>query len=239
MGNSVDAEQGPVLPMTFIACVSDEATLKANLLASPCLGPGSPHQVLLYRGAASAAEGLNRGLEQARHRPVVCVHQDVYLPRGWDARLVVQLHEAQRTFGPIGVAGAYGVSLLGGRVLRAGCVVDRDRLLNEPAKLPSLVETLDELLLVLPEPSTWRFDSSLGWHFYGADVCLQARSRGLHSVALDVVCLHHSRSVGLPLAFFASGRVFARKWSEQLPVATSCVVVGRDWLQAPGPAGPW
>jgi hypothetical protein len=30
-------------PLTFVACVSDEEILRANLLASPCLGPGSVH----------------------------------------------------------------------------------------------------------------------------------------------------------------------------------------------------
>jgi hypothetical protein len=47
----------------------------------------------------------------------VCVHQDVYLPEGWDRCLAQQLREAERTsassveprFGPIGVAGVYGV----------------------------------------------------------------------------------------------------------------------------------
>jgi hypothetical protein len=35
---------------------------------------------------------------------------------------------------------------------------------------------------------------------------------------------------GLPPAFFASGRAFARKWSGQLPVATSRAVVDDTWL---------
>ena len=112
---------------------------------------------------------------------------------------------------------------------RAGHVVDRDRLLREPPELPAAVDTLDELLLALPRDSGLRFEPSLGFHFYGADVCLQARARGLTAVALDALCLHHSRGFELPPEFEPSGRAFARKWASSLPVATSCAVVGAGW----------
>jgi hypothetical protein len=181
--------------------------------------------VLLYPGCPSAADGLNRGLGQARHDLVVCVHQDVYLPDGWPQRLLRQYRRAERGLGPLGVAGVYGVALRGGRVGRAGHVVDRDRLLCEPEELPAGVDTLDELLLAVPRAAPLRFEAALGFHFYGADACLQARRRGLAVAALDAVCLHHSRSVELPPAFFASAEQFARKWAAELPVATSCVVV--------------
>ena len=40
------------LPISFVACVSDDAILKANLLASPCIArPGSVHEVILIHGA--------------------------------------------------------------------------------------------------------------------------------------------------------------------------------------------
>ena len=67
------------------------------------------------------------------------------------------------------------------------------------------METLDELLLAVPRPTPLRFDSSLGFHFYGADLCMQARRQGLAAAVLDVPCFHNSRSVGLPAEFFASG----------------------------------
>jgi hypothetical protein len=97
------------IALTFVVCLSDDSILKANLLASPCLGPGSPHEVMAIRNAPSAAAGLRMGLERARNWWVVCVHQDVFLPEGWDQRLARQLAEAERRFGPIGVAGVYGV----------------------------------------------------------------------------------------------------------------------------------
>jgi hypothetical protein len=220
-----DAPGDAAEPLTFVACVSDEATLRANLLASPCLRPGTPHEVLLFRGCPSAADGLNRGLAQARHQLVVTLHQDVYLPRGWPARPLAQYRRAEPSLGPVGVAGVYGVSLAGASVVRAGQVVDRDRLLREPARLPAAVETLDELLLAVPQDTLLCFDPSLGFHLYGADVCLQAQQRGQAAVALDALCLHHSRGAGLPPAFAASAARLADKWAHRLPVATSCAVI--------------
>ncbi len=52
---------------------------------------------------------LNSGLERARHGLVVCVHQDVSLPRAGTGSIARQYRRAERRFGPIGVAGVYGV----------------------------------------------------------------------------------------------------------------------------------
>src|SRR5262249_60558496 len=118
-----------------------------------------------------------------------------------------------------------------GGVTGAGHVVDRDRLLKEPAPLPCAVEALDELLLAVPRGTPLRFDPALGFHLYGADLCLQARRLGLQALALDAICLHHSRGVGLPLAFHDSAKAFARKWSDRLPVATPCASIGQAGRQ--------
>src|SRR5271165_5183191 len=95
--------------LSFIACVSDGELLQSNLLATPCLRHGSPHEVVLVRGCRSAADGLNLGVGRARSRWVVGVHQDVFLPTGWDRQLLRGLTDAEQRFGPIGVAGVYGV----------------------------------------------------------------------------------------------------------------------------------
>jgi SAM-dependent methyltransferase len=214
-------------PLSFVACVSDEALLHANLLCSPGLRERPGHEVLLLRGCGSAAEGLNRGLELARHRLVVCLHQDVYLPAGWARCFVQQWRLAEQRFGPVGVAGVYGVTRQGAAVARAGHVVDRDRLLRGKPALPTSVETLDELLLAVPKETPLRFDPGLGFHLYGADLCLVARQRGLATVALDAVCLHNSPHVELPPVFDASARRLAARWEAQLPIATSCALIGR------------
>ncbi len=223
-------------PLSFATCVSSTATLRSNLLASPCLRDGPIHEVIAVSNCSSAADGLNLGVARAKHDWIVCVHQDVVLPAGWDERLTQQLDEAERRFGPIGVAGVYGV----GEVIepreqqqplaaeRIGWVVDRGRVLRDGPELPARVTTLDELLLVVRRDAGLRFDPTLGFHLYGADLCLQAREKGLAVVALGALCHHNSGGVGLPAAFFDSATVFARKWSHRLPVATPCVIFDRE-----------
>ncbi len=224
-----ETEEGAV-PLSFAVCISETTILHGNLLASPCLADGSPHELIKILNAPSAADGLNAALRRAKEPWVVVVHQDVCLPPGWDRRVMRQLGEAERRFGPIGIAGVYGVGAVDEpadgppRVERIGWVVDRGRLLREGPDLPARVATLDELLLILPRGTPLRADPALGFHLYGADLCLQARERGLAVVALGAPCRHNSRSIGLPEAFFGGAEVFARKWAHRLPVATPCVV---------------
>ena len=162
---------------------------------------------------------------------------------GWDHKLLEQLQAAEQQFGPIGVAGVYGV----GPAIRQngafaadriGWVVDRGRVLHERPALPAKVATLDELLLVVPRDTPLRFDPNLGFHLYGADLCLQAAERGLAVVAIEAPCYHNSRTIGLPKAFFQSAEVFAQKWQHRLPVATPCVIIDetrRVWMLGNSP----
>jgi hypothetical protein len=215
----MDTVQPALGPLSFVACVSDSSILEANLLRSPCLNDCSPNEMIAVSICPSAADGLNIGIARSETEWVVSVHQDVWLPAGWDRCVVEQLNEAERRFGPIGVAGVYGV----GEVIapsdptqppgaeRIGWVRDRGRMLRDGPGLPAQVATLDELLLIVRRDSGMRFDPALGFHLYGADICLQARERGLAVVALEALCHHNSRSMGLPEEFFVSAEVFARK----------------------------
>jgi hypothetical protein len=225
-----------VMPLSFVAGVSDNEIMTNNLLASPCLtAAASPHQVILVRGGPNVGAKLNFGLEHARNEWVACVHQDVWLPPGWDLVLAQQIQAAELQFGPIGVAGVYGVGDVIARpdptqplsAERIGWVVDRGRMLRDGPELPARVATLDELILVVRRDCGLRFDADLGFHLYGADICLQARERGLAVVAVGALCHHNSRHIGLGEGFFESAAVFARKWSHRLPVATPCVIIDR------------
>ena len=110
-------------------------------------------------------------------------------------------------------------------MIKTGKVVDRDHLLQEGNEFPAPVDTLDELLLALPRETDLQFAPQLGFHFYGADICLAAKARGLAAVAVDALCFHNSAHAGLPPEFFASAQIFAARWSEQWPLATSCARV--------------
>ena len=223
------------IPITFVACVNDDEQLAANLGRSPCLRDPGPHELLVFRDCASAAEGLNAGIDQARNELVVLVHQDVYVPAGWPARLGAQWRLAQAQGGPVGIAGVFGV--LDRRVPfdAIGRVVHRDRLLSHRS-LPADVDGLDELLMVVPRDTPLRVDATLGWHLYGTDLALQAQQRDLRVVVLDAPCHHNSLTGRVPWKYRESERVLARKWEKLLPIHTNLSSIG-SWL-IDGPDGP-
>jgi hypothetical protein len=81
--------------LSFVTCVSQLPTLKRHLRASPSFGAGSPHELIVVQKCPSAAHGLNLGIERANHDWLVCVHQDVVLPGGWDRMAIQQLALAE------------------------------------------------------------------------------------------------------------------------------------------------
>ncbi len=220
--------EGEEEPLTFVVCVNDDAQLDANLGSSPCFAPGSPHELLVFRGCASAAEGLNAGIEAARHDLVVLVHQDVYIPKGWPARLVSQWRQVQQSTAPVGIAGVFGVANRKVPFDAVGRVVHCDRLLEE-GTLPATVDGLDEVLMVVPRHTSLRFDPALGWHLYGTDAALQAQGREMRVVVLDAPCHHNTLSKRVPSQYRQSERVLARKWESLLPIHTNLSSIGA-WL---------
>ena len=205
-------------PITFVACVNDDDQLESNLLRSPCLDPGTPHEVILMRGQTSAADGFNTALEKARHNLVVFVQQDVYLPRGWDSRFLEQFGAAEERFGPVGVAGVFGhASGPDGRT-DLGRVLDRQLLHDMPAPLPAPADGLNEIVLAVPRDTPLRFDPAVGFHLYGTDLCLSARKLGLPVAVLDVPCLHNSLFAYLPPEFHSARERLLAKWPDVRPL---------------------
>jgi hypothetical protein len=209
------------VPITFVACVNDDDQLGSNLLRSPCLDPGTPHELILMRGQTSAADGFNTAREKARNDPVVFVQQDIYLPRGWDSRFVEQLRAAERQFGPLGVAGVFGYTFGPEGKRDFGRVLDRQLLYDMPAPLPAGADGLDEIVLAVRRDTPLRFDPSLGFHLYGADLCLQTRRLGLPVAVLDAPCLHNSLFAYLPPAFHAARERLLAKWPDVRPLHSS------------------
>ena len=208
-------------PITFVACVNDDDQLESNLLRSPCLDPGTPHELILMRRQTSAADGFNTALEKARHDLVVFVQQDIYLPRGWDTRFVEQFHAAEARFGPLGVAGVFGYTFGPEGKHNFGRVLDRQLLYDLPAPLPAATDGLDEIVLAVRRGTPLRFDPSLGFHLYGADLCLGSHRLGLPVAVLDAPCLHNSLFAYLPPAFHAARERLLAKWPDVRPLHSS------------------
>lgn len=212
------SEEFATVPITFVACVNDEAQLNSNLLRSPCLAPGTPHEVILQREQSNAAQGLNEGLARAQHALVVFVHQDMYLPRGWDTRFTRSWTQAAEQFAPLGVAGLFGLTYGNGAPEHIGQVVDRVHLRDQPTPLPARVDGLDEIILAVPRDTPLRLDERLGFHSYGADLCLSARQLGLATVVLRAPAYHNSLFARPDAGFHASREALLHKWTEPRPL---------------------
>jgi hypothetical protein len=202
----------------IVACNSEEV-LKSSLLASPDLARDV--EISVQRGARSAAEAYNRGIDNTRGDIMLFVHQDVYLPAGWMRKLEQGLEWVRQNDANWGVVGLSGMQRDGkgqGHIYSTGL----GRVLGMEFEGGRRVETLDEVMLILRRAAGLRFDERLqGFHLYGTDICLQAAERGMKSYAISALCVHNSNGIGmLPWAYWRSYLFMHRKWRRQLPVNT-------------------
>ena len=216
-------------PITLVTGVSRIAVLAQWLARSPCLQKGGWPWAAHFN-CRSAAEAFNAAMQSAQGTGwLVWAHQDVFLPDGWSATFERALQAAQTRWPTLAVVGVYGVQGAGAKAVRAGHVLDRGHLLKEPAALPCLVDSLDELLVAVRVDSGLRMDPGLGFDFYATDLVLQAQEAGFCAAVVDAFCEHWSdtpASGAMPAPLIervkANGEAFERKWAHRLPVKTPC-----------------
>lgn len=139
---------------------------------------------------ASAGAALNHGASLASHDHLAFVHQDVYL------HSLSALAAAAGTLASdesIGLVGAIGVTA-GGNIV--GRIRDRVLLLGSRVREPAEVDSLDEVLFMVPRRLALREPLAeareLAWHAYAVEYGLRARSLGLRVCAVDIPLTHHS-----------------------------------------------
>jgi hypothetical protein len=116
-------------------------------------------------------------------------------------------------------------------------VLDRQYTHDMPAPLPAQADGLDEIVLAVRRDTPLRFDPSLGFHLYGADICLAARERGLAVAVLDAPCLHNSLFSYLSPQFHAARERLLAKWPQVRPLHSS---MGRlDGMEPEPVPGTW
>lgn len=216
------------MKLSFVVCANDAQILSACLMNSPCIAPGLGHQLIVATGASSAADGFFWGRRFACHDWMVLVHQDVFLPEGWDEKFAAAVQSAREKDPSVAVVGVYGVTGDGRHV---GHVKDRGKWIGGPLQEPVRVRSLDELLVAVRTDLPLAMDAELGFHLYATDLVLAAARIGCNSVVVDAPCEHHSNmsndriSENLARAFTASAAVFEHKWRDDLPVTTPCVTL--------------
>ena len=217
----------------FVTCANNAKVLTQRLLASPCLAHGV-YSLAIHTGATSVGAAFNAEMKQFPQTEwLVWVHQDVFLPAGWDQRFIAALRDAQSLFPQLAVVGVYGVAGANSQMRRAGHVLDRGLLLREPTLLPCLVDSLDELLFAVRCDTHLMLDPDLGFDFYGTDIALTAQALGLNVAVVDAFCEHWAGMPRIGIAqpildrIRASGQLFEKKWAHRLPLGTPCFSINQ------------
>jgi hypothetical protein len=177
---------------------------------------------------------------QCRGRYVIFCHEDVELTDCGYAELVARI-EALEAADPqwlvAGVAGSPWRPLnhsVTAQALHISDVFGADRRLGT---VPCRVESLDECFIVMRrlKPVLNSYDLS-GFHYYGADLCLQAEMLGGRSYAIDCHLLHKGRARA-DETFERIRQQFRQKYRRYFPgrifhCVTGRVAFGGGWYDA-------
>lgn len=212
----------------IVAAVNDEDVLENNLKRSPLIAEGRV-KLDCYRGAVSASEAYNKGIDDTSSDIIVFAHQDVFFPDGWDEWL-------QRAVGAIeaidpqwAVIGSWGIGDSGqysGHAWSSGL----SRRLGARFGQPVETACIDEFVIILRRGSGLRFDEALpGFHLYAADIVLSARALGMKSYVANIPAIHNSKPVPSYSGGYSDAWFYMRtKWQAFLPVPTLTVPLTRS-----------
>src|SRR5262245_6989932 len=155
---------------------------------------------------------------------IIFAHQDVYFPKGWEAKLCQAINRLEGNGHRWGILGVWGIDSKGESRGRVWCSASKAEF-RSTSPGPAEVETIDEAVIVLNRACGVHFDKHLpGYHLYGTDLVLQTRKRGFKTFVFDAPVVHNSLPAPrLYDSLAPSYRYLQQKWSLQLPVRT-CVV---------------
>jgi Glycosyltransferase like family len=210
---------------TFVVAMNDRRVFEDNFLASACFGVPHAHEILVQEGFWSASKAYNDAIARCKNDLIIFAHQDVIFPEGWLGQVEDALDYLERSDPDWGVLGCYGETRghgPRGQVYSSGLGI-----IGAPLNRPMPVQTLDEIVLILRRSSRLRFDDNLPqFHFYGADICLTAKQRGMPSYVIPAFCIHNSSQGSvLPEEFYECYHYFKAKWKSELPICTACMQV--------------
>ncbi len=172
-----------------------------------------------------AYRGLNALLNEARGRLVILCHQDVRLLTDTRADLdmrLAELHDYDPNWALAGNAGGVGAGELAVRI------TDPHGANQKAGMFPARVMSLDENFIVVRREARVGFSNNLsGFHFYGADICLNAATAGWNAYVIDFHLAHLSGGKK-DESFEASQNAFRAKWSNAFAprwMQTTCALI--------------
>jgi hypothetical protein len=216
--------------LAVVAAVNDRKVLSNNLAASPMIAE-SRWPLVIEAGYESASLAYNAGLDRVDTDVVVFAHQDVYLPRGWDRKLLLavqSLDSEDRNWAVLGVVGVDGANNLVGKAWSTGLGIE---IANEFSSLTP-VRSVDELVIVLRKDTGLRFDVNLpGFHLYGTDIVQSALAAGFEAFVFDGPVVHNSLpAIRLDKSYIEAYKYLRHKWWTALPIYTTTSQVTKSKL---------
>ncbi len=210
----------------FICASHKEEVLKQNLLRSPIL---EKYPIKFQKGFTNICKAYNKANSKADIQ--IYVHHDVYLPETFENDLmngIAEIDNIDPNWGVIGVAGV--VCIDDTTKVSYGYLSDRGTTWGNKKGLPHEVDTLDELILITK--GDFKFDEKiLSQHFFGADICLQAKRQGKKNYVIEAFLEHNSGLIKyskLPKEFYRERKYIANKYKDLLPTATTCTIIPRE-----------
>ncbi len=192
-----------------------------------CVNP-VPISCLSFAAAASAAEGLNAGIEQAEHEFVVLVHQDVYLPEGWPARMVAQWRRAERQGAPSASGASSACWIAGSPSMPSAMSCTVTACSRTEACPPMSMASTNCSWCCRDRPLCESTRHWVGTCTGRTSPCRPSSTISVWS-SLDAPCHHNSLTGRVPWRYRESERVLARKWEKFLPIHTNLSSIG-SWL---------
>jgi hypothetical protein len=184
----------------------------------------------------SASNALNIGIDVAKSDILVFVHQDVSLLDDWFNILSSTIDLLPENWGMLGSAGIsmeftrYDIGNWGGALkidtIAVGTVYGSDKSLDsapywDGEKNITQVHCVDECLMVLNKKTGLKFDPMFnGFHFYGMDMCLQARAAGYAIWGSHLPIIHYgkySASFSGDKKYWTYMRLLHHKWNMRFP----------------------
>jgi hypothetical protein len=167
---------------------------------------------------SSAADALNAGAEGAAGRYLMFVHQDVDLREPDFLERAGAMLDALPDLGIAGVVGMNDAEDRREDRWRNRVIQGEGQAFFELGgpllTAPEPVQTLDELLLIVPAAvfSRLKFDSEAcpHWDLYGVEYCLSVRREGLRAYALPLLVHHVSKGVLGGRYYHSLGRVLRK-----------------------------
>lgn len=207
--------------MKFVVVYNIPAIFRSRFSSSPYV---SPDTIIAYRNTHKEPlpKFFNKVIQKHLQENIwfVFCHQDFILKEDLGPRLHGK--NVETIYGPIGTRA--------GQAKFSGMIVQTDGTpIGVRLKKTAPVQTLDEMCLIA-HSEVFRqglsFDERFRFHFYGADLCMQAYTLGFDVMAMQLKCQHKSKTIHGDITskdYLTALEMFSEKWKRFSPVRTTTI----------------